>query len=94
MDNLMEERIEQKLDSIQAELSCVSAKVDNLQVIDITNGGGRHVKYKRDEFFQLLYDRPREAFAGLATFSEKALKILKFLGWISVIIYAAQHTLR
>jgi len=89
----MEERIEKKLDSIKCELDCLGVKVDNLQFIDITNGGGRHIKYKRDEFFQLLYDRPREAFTGLATFSEKALKILKFLGWISVIFYAVQHTI-
>ena len=92
MDNLMEDRIEQKLDGIRDDINGLCVKVDKLQVIDITNGGGRHVKYERDEFFQLLYDRPREIFTGLASFSEKALKILKFLAWISVIIYAAKNT--
>jgi len=89
----MDDRIEKKLDGIKGDIDCLVAKVDKLQVIDITNGGGRHVKYERDEFFQLLYDRPREIFTGLASFSEKALKILKFLAWISVIIYAVRSTI-
>lgn len=87
METLMEQRIEAKLDTIEANIKLLDSKVDNLQFINIKNGGGRHVTFRRDEFFQMLYDRPRAAFLGAASFSEKAMKIIRFLGWIVVAGY-------
>lgn len=84
----MENRIEEKIDAIQTELKSMNSKIDKLQTIEIRNGGGRHIAFKRDEFFQMLYDRPKEAFGNIAGFSDKALKILKFVAYIGVILFS------
>lgn len=44
------EKIIQLLEEIQS-------KIKDLDTVIIKNGGGRHISYKRDEFFQMLYDR-------------------------------------
>ena len=87
MDSLMENRIEEKVDAINLTLNEMNGKIDKLQIIEIRNGGGRHITFRRDEFFQMLYDRPKEAFSNVAGFSDKALKILKFVAYIGVILF-------
>lgn len=84
----MENRIEEKVDAIKTQLTEMDGKIDKLQVIEIRNGGGRHITFRRDEFFQMLYDRPKEAFSNVAGFSDKALKILKFVAYIGVILFS------
>ena len=43
-----------------------NAKIDCLNTIEIKNGGGRSISFKRSEFFQMLYDRPKEQFYSVA----------------------------
>lgn len=43
-----------------------NAKIDCLNTIEIKNGGGRTIQFKRSEFFQMLYDRPKEQFNSVA----------------------------
>lgn len=90
----MEQRIEATLEGIKTDISRLNTKVDNLQTIEITNGGGRSIRYKRNEFFQLLYDRPKEAFGNMASFSDKALRIVKFVGWVAMISYVILNTVK
>jgi len=87
METLMEKRIEAKLDTIETSVDLLNSKVDKLQFITIKNGGGRQLTYCRDEFFQMVYDRPRAAFLGVASFSETAMKIVRFLGWLAMVGY-------
>ena len=42
---------------IVKELKEVNKKLDLLNEITIKNGGGRHITYRRSEFFQLMYDK-------------------------------------
>ena len=59
MEELKQKVLEntEKLKSTDEMFNQILDKVDQLKVIEITNGGGRHVVFKRDEFFQMLYDR-------------------------------------
>ena len=91
---MLEEKIQEQLGFIEESIRNLGTKIDKLQVIHIENGGGRQVSYKRDEFFQMLYDRPKAAFLGAASFSEKAMKILKFLGWMAMIGYVISNTIK
>jgi len=72
----------------QEQLDRIERKVDDLQNINIKNGGGRHVMFKRDEFFQMLYDRPKETFNNVADFSTKAKNIIDF-GFKAVVMIGA-----
>jgi hypothetical protein len=45
------------MDEVLNKLSALEKKIDKLMEIEIKNGGGRHIKYERTEFFQMLYDR-------------------------------------
>ena len=87
MDSLMEQ-IEATLEAIRSDIAVVNSKVDNLQYINIKNGGGRHITFVRDEFFQMLYDRNKNLWGNMATFSEKALKVGKFITFALLSLYA------
>jgi len=39
------------------QFQSVQGKLDMLNEITIKNGGGRHVTYKREEFFQMMHDQ-------------------------------------
>ena len=88
METLMEQKIEETLEAIRTDIAEVNSKVDNLQFINITNGGGRHVTFNRDEFFQMLYDRNKHLWGSMATFSDKALKIGKLIAFTLLSLYA------
>jgi hypothetical protein len=47
----------------------------------VTNGGGREVSFVSREFFQMLYDRPKDVFDRAASFSGKAALILRLLAY-------------
>lgn len=56
-------------------------------LVRIKNGGGREMAFKRLEFDQMLYDRPKETFTQVASFSDRALKILQFGATLIVFIW-------
>lgn len=87
----MENRIEEKIDAIQTELKSMNGKIDKLQTIEIRNGGGRHIQYKRDEFFQMLYDKNKNLWNNMASFSDKALKVGKFITFALLSLYALSN---
>ena len=84
----MEQKIEETLEAIRTDIAEVNSKVENLQFINIKNGGGRHVTFMRDEFFQMLYDRNKHLWSNMASFSEKALKVGKFITFALLSLYA------
>ena len=47
----------ERIKTTEEMFDAILESVDELKTIEIRNGGGRHVKFKRDEFFQMLYDR-------------------------------------
>jgi hypothetical protein len=53
----MDTEIRELLDSMNDKIDSLGSKVDLMNEICIKNGGGRHISYKRNEFFQMLYDR-------------------------------------
>jgi hypothetical protein len=44
-------------EEIKGRLDLIDKKLDMLNEVTIRNGGGRHVTYKRPEFFQMIYDK-------------------------------------
>ena len=83
MESLME-HIEATLEAIQKDIAGINSKIDKLQFINIKNGGGRHVQFLKDEFFQMLYDRPKDTFYNIGKISGNWLKILDLAGKVVV----------
>ena len=52
----------EQIQQILQKLDTLEEKIDALEHISIKNGGGRLITFKRSEFFQMLYDRPKEQF--------------------------------
>lgn len=72
------EQILTKLDSLNSQnarlyemIEETNAKLDCFDTIHIKNGGGRDVAFKRNEFFQMLYDRQKEQFNNVSDFAKK-----------------------
>lgn len=61
-------------------------KIDGLDTIHIKNGGGRDIAFRRGEFFQMLYDRPKEQFNSVSDYSKKAGNIFDVLLKVASII--------
>ena len=76
---------EKTLKDINRSINEIGVKVDKLQFINIKNGGGRRVQFLRDEFFQMLYDRPKDTFYNMGKFSRNALQIIDFAGKIAIV---------
>ena len=56
----------EQIQQILQKLDTLEEKIDALEHISIKNGGGRLITFKRSEFFQMLYDRPKEQFNSVA----------------------------
>lgn len=73
-------------EEIKGRLVAIDNKLDMLNEVTIKNGGGRHVTYKRSEFFQMLYDR--HSLAKLSKgFYDYAVIILVALQIVEVIVF-------
>ena len=93
------EEILTKLDSLTSQnlrlyemIEDTNKKIDCLDAIHIKNGGGRDVTFKRSEFFQMIYDRPKEQFTQI-TDNAKRLNNVADLIWkvasVGALIFAA-----
>jgi len=51
-----ENAIRTSLHAIRNDLQSLTNKIEDMGYVDIKNGGGRQVTYKREEFSQMLYD--------------------------------------
>ncbi|MCL5031039.1 MAG: hypothetical protein M1480_18690 [Bacteroidetes bacterium] len=67
---------------ILSSLDEIKNKLNDMDQVHITNGGGRHISYPRDEFFQMLYDR------GVP--SKYGEKLLKYILPILIILQIIQ----
>ena len=67
---------------ILSSLDEIKNKLNDMDQVHITNGGGRHISYPRDEFFQMLYDR------GVP--SKYGVKLLKYILPILIILQIIQ----
>lgn len=67
---------------ILSSLDEIKNKLNDMDQVRITNGGGRHISYPRDEFFQMLYDR------GIP--SKYGEKLLKYILPILIILQIIQ----
>jgi len=41
---------------LHVTLKNLDRKIEDLRSVEIKNGGGRHIVFDREEFFQMLYD--------------------------------------
>lgn len=48
---------EQLTAEINKSITRLEEAIKSLNTITITNGGGRSVSYRREQFFQMIYDR-------------------------------------
>ena len=77
------EQILTKLDSLTGQnarlyemIEETNKKIDCSDTIHIKNGGGRDIAFRRGEFFQMLYDRPKETFGSVSDYSKKTGNVL------------------
>lgn len=80
------------IEMILRKLDIMEEKLDGLDEIHIKNGGGREISYKRNEFFQMLYDWRKEQFNTVSDFSKKIGNIFDVfikLASLAAIIFAA-----
>ena len=80
------------IEMILRKLDIMEEKLDGLDEVHIKNGGGRDISYKRNEFFQMLYDWRKEQFNTVSDFSKKLGNIFDVflkIASLAAIIYAA-----
>ena len=46
-----------ELKNLEKKLDNLTEKLSQMETIHITNGGGRHIMFKRQEFYQMIYDK-------------------------------------
>lgn len=88
------EHIVKTLNDIQKTVNSLVEQIDNikndigeLKIIKIKNGGGRPVMYQREDFYQMIYDRPKEAIERASWFSKNATQIIQFILTNATILY-------
>ena len=77
---------------ILRKLDVMEEKLDGIDEIHIKNGGGREISYKRNDFFQMLYDWRKEQFNTASDFAKKLGNVFDVfikLASLIAIIYAA-----
>ena len=75
-----------EINTILRKLDTLEEKIDSRDEVHIKNGGGRDVVYHRSEFFQMLYDRPKEQFNSVSDYSKKAGNIFDVLLKVASVI--------
>jgi len=80
IDQLRLEQLQQievlnnSIDEIKNNLDKISNQVGKMEEVVIKNGNGRVIKYVRDEFFQMIYDKLQ--FKFLATKLSKVISVI------------------
>ena len=82
-------KLTEDISSIRFATDNLVTSVDALQHITIKNGNGLRVAYKRDDYFQMLYDRPGHTIQGAAatliTVGHVSRALFFFLGFIGLV---------
>jgi len=76
----------EQIQQILQKLDTLEEKIDALEHISIKNGGGRSISFKRGEFFQMLYDRPKEQFNSLTDNAKRFNNVLDVIWKFATVI--------
>ena len=76
----------EQIQQILQKLDTLEEKIDALEHISIKNGGGRLITFKRSEFFQMLYDRPKEQFNSLTDNAKRFNNVLDVIWKFATVI--------
>ena len=76
----------EQIQQILQKLDTLEEKIDALEHISIKNGGGRSISFKRSEFFQMLYDRPKEQFNSLTDNAKRFNNVLDVIWKFATVI--------
>lgn len=66
----------------------IEQDISSLLKVTITNGNNDHVTYSRDEFLQMLYNRPKDAVRKNFSIVDKATKLVTLVNLI-ILTYLA-----
>lgn len=69
-------------------LKRIEEDLKQLLSVRILNGNNTHVTYSRDEFLQMLYDRPRELVKKQFSIVDKLTKVVALVNLV-ILIYMA-----
>jgi hypothetical protein len=90
----LDQRLTRLESTVRDGFERIEKGLKDLSVVRIKNGGGREMTFKRSEFDQMIYDRPKEALTRAASFSDHALKILQFASTIIVMLWGLAQVVR
>ena len=76
----------EQIQQILQKLDTLEEKIDALEHISIKNGGGRLITFKCSEFFQMLYDRPKEQFNSLTDNAKRFNNVLDVIWKFATVI--------
>ena len=82
----IESEIKNNYEKISNRLHELSALMQRLFTVEIKNGGGRRVTMDRQEFFQMIYDRPKEAVNNAVNNVDKLGKVVDFVYKVGLVI--------
>jgi hypothetical protein len=82
----IESEIKDNYTKIGNRLHELSALMQKLFMVEIRNGGGRKVTMDRQEFFQMIYDRPKESLSKGLDNVEKINKVFDFVYKIGLVV--------
>jgi hypothetical protein len=74
-------KLTEDIASIRFATENLVVSVDALQHISIKNGNGLKVQYKRDDYYQMLYDRPSHALNDATGTVLKIGNVARALTW-------------
>lgn len=79
--------IKDSLEAIKTDVSRVHTRMDEGDITINIHNGQLTGEYKLNEFVQVLYDRPKDAFKKTSDFADRLTKIFVLLGSGGMIIY-------
>lgn len=66
----------------------IEADLSSLLKVTIVNGNNDHITYSRDEFLQMLYNRPKEAGRKTFSFVDNVTKLITLVNLV-ILTYLA-----
>lgn len=79
------DEIRSSFEIIRKRLHELSNAIHSLSFIELKNGGGRKVTMERNEFFQMIYDRPKEVINNTLNGVNKFNTFLDFIYKFSIV---------
>jgi len=76
------EHIRASLHELRGDLQKISNQIEEQAMIVIRNGGGREVRYKSEQFFQMVYDKMFKQWNW-----KNAMLLIKDIGIVVALVY-------